>query len=161
MEKFYRHDVSSPGVTCINTLNMLRNYDMQLGINENIPYKGETYHIQTEDGGEKNPVITTLVFKGGTILASKRTNYADILKSDKLDMVVRDLMAEQHSSLIKAVKEGRFDKGPETAVKTEKVREEPEEKTRREEAAAEKSSAPPVDEKSLEDFVLDSLSLNK
>lgn len=138
---------------------MLRNYDMQLGINENIAYEKETYHIQTEDGGEKNPVITTLVFKGGTILASKRIDYADILGSDKLDIVVRELMAEQHASLVKALEEGRLDKGPQAAVTTEEAREEPEEKTRR--AEEEKRSAPPVDEKSLEDFVLDNLSLDK
>ncbi len=103
---------------------------MQLGINQNIPYKDDTYHIQTEDGGETNPVITTLVFRGGTVLASKRTNYTDILKSDKLDIVVKHLMAKQHATLVKALEQGSFDKeGPEAVDETSKISEEPEAKT--------------------------------
>jgi hypothetical protein len=132
---------------------------MQLGINQNIPYKGETYHIQTEDGGETNPVITTLVFRGGTVLASKRTNYAKILKSDKLDTVVKHLMAEQHASLVKALEQGSFDKAPEAADETGKISEEPEAKTPG--AREEKKAVPSEDEKSLEDFIHESLSLDK
>ncbi|HHL40688.1 MAG TPA: hypothetical protein ENJ37_09300 [Deltaproteobacteria bacterium] len=82
---------------------------MLQGYNENVVYRGETYHVQTEDGGERNPVITTLVFKGGAILASKKTSYADIVGSDKLGQALREIMSEQHGELIAAVKAGRFD----------------------------------------------------
>ncbi len=132
---------------------------MQLGINQNIPHKGELYHIQTEDGGEKNPVITTLLFKGGTILASKKTNYADILKSEKLVTAVRELMDEQHASLIKALEEGQFDKGPEPAVKTGEKRDEP--KRQIPGAEEKKDKIAEVDEKSLDAFVLECLSLRE
>lgn len=83
---------------------------MILGFNQNVNYNGEVYHIQTEDGGLNNPVITTLIFKGGVILASKRTAYSDIIKSDKLEIVVKDIMREQHSSIIAELKSGRFEK---------------------------------------------------
>lgn len=74
---------------------------MQVGINENFNYDGEVYHAQTEDGGVNNPVITTVLFRGGTIIASKRTNYSDILKSDKLALVVGQIMREQHRGVLK------------------------------------------------------------
>src|SRR3990172_6156215 len=67
---------------------------MQLGFNENVMHKEVRYHVQTEDGGRKNPVITTLLFKEGIIISSKRTSYADIIKSDKLDVVVNEIMTK-------------------------------------------------------------------
>lgn len=83
---------------------------MQLGLNENIIHKGERYHIQTEDGGRKNPLITTLLFRGGVVIASKRISYADILRFDKLDTVVRETMIEQHKEVIKNLLEGVYDR---------------------------------------------------
>jgi hypothetical protein len=138
---------------------MLNRYIMQLGINQNISYRGELYHVQTEDGGRKNPVITTLLFKGGLILAAKRTAYADILKSDKLDIVVRELMDEQHESLVKALEEGRFDKGPEPREKADEKKEEAKKQTPLPGEGGDKT--PPVGEKSLDDFILECLSLDK
>jgi len=83
---------------------------MNFGHNQNVNYNGQMYHVQTEDGGKNNPVITTLVFKDGIVLGSRRTSYADILKSDELDKVVREVMREQHSSVIKDLMAGLFDK---------------------------------------------------
>ncbi len=89
---------------------------MQQGFNQDLIYKGERYHIQTEDGGLKNPVITTILFKEGSIIAVKRTSYADIIKFERLDKVVKEIMSEQHNSLIKALKEGRFEKRSEPTL---------------------------------------------
>jgi hypothetical protein len=83
---------------------------MILGINQNIPFKGKTYHIQTEDGGLKNPSVTTVLFIGGTTLASKKTSYADIVKSEQLEMVIKDIMKEQHKSMLLDLKNGRIEK---------------------------------------------------
>ncbi len=83
---------------------------MQLGLNENVIHNGMVYHIQTEDGGIKKPVITTLLFKGGAIISSKRTTYADIIKSDKLEIVVKEIMSDQHNSMLKSLIDGKFDK---------------------------------------------------
>lgn len=81
---------------------------MNLGFNRNVNYGGEVYHVQTEDGGTRNPVITTLLFKGGVIMGSKRTNYSDIIKSDLLDTVVKDIMRQQHSEMIEKLLSGGF-----------------------------------------------------
>ena len=73
-------------------------------------YKNKTYHIQTEDKGRDNPNIVTLLYEGGTILATKKTNYSDIIKFEKLDEVVKDIMQQQHKSMLKDLLSGIFDK---------------------------------------------------
>ncbi len=82
---------------------------MVVGFNHNIRYKNEIFHIQTEDGGIKNPFITTLLYIGGTIIASKKTGYADIIKVEMLEQVVEDLMKEQHKEMLRRLKSGEFD----------------------------------------------------
>ncbi|MBE0576758.1 MAG: hypothetical protein IH613_12785 [Desulfuromonadales bacterium] len=82
---------------------------MVVGFNHNFRYKGEVYHIQTEDSGVKNPNIVTLLYQGGTILASKKTSYADITRVDNLDQVVEELMKEQHKGMLRNLKTGEFD----------------------------------------------------
>ncbi|WP_232426490.1 hypothetical protein [Desulfuromonas soudanensis] len=79
------------------------------GFNHNFRYKGEMYHVQTEDGGRRSPNIITLLYKGGTILGSKKTSYADISKVDNLEQVVEELMKEQHKEMLRALKEGEYD----------------------------------------------------
>ncbi|MDH3453831.1 MAG: hypothetical protein OEL80_01705, partial [Desulfuromonadales bacterium] len=82
---------------------------MVVGFNHNFRYKGEVYHIQTEDSGVKSPNIVTLLYQGGTILASKKTSYADIARVDNLDQVVEELMKEQHKEMLRSLKAGEFD----------------------------------------------------
>ena len=47
---------------------------MHVGFNHNIRYKGQLYHVQTEDCGLKKANIVTLLYRGGTILNSKKTS---------------------------------------------------------------------------------------
>jgi len=82
---------------------------MVVGFNHNFRYKGELYHVQTEDGGLKSPNIVTLLYCGGTILASQKTSYADITKVDNLEQVVEELMKEQHKEMLRRLKDGEFD----------------------------------------------------
>lgn len=82
---------------------------MVVGFNHNIRHGGELYHVQTEDGGLKNPFIITHLYRGGTILSSKKTSYADILKTDSLEKIVEDLMKEQHKEMLRRLKDGEFD----------------------------------------------------
>ena len=82
---------------------------MVVGFNHNFPYKGQIYHIQTEDGGLNSPNIVTLLYHGGTILASRKTSYADIARADNLEQVVEELMKEQHKGMLRSLKNGEFD----------------------------------------------------
>lgn len=82
---------------------------MVVGFNHNFKYKGVVYHVQTEDSGIKNPHFITLLYREGTILASKKTSYADIIKVDNLEQVVEDMMKEQHQGMLRRLKNGEFD----------------------------------------------------
>lgn len=82
---------------------------MVLGFNHNLTYKGEIFHVQTEDSGVTNPHIITLLYRGGVIISSKKTGYSDILKMDNLEVVVEELMKEQHKDMMRRLKTGEFD----------------------------------------------------
>jgi len=81
------------------------------GFNTDIKHNEKVYHIQTEDKGLQNPYIESLVYVGGEILASKKTSYAEQLKSGIDEKWIGGLMEQQHRTMIAAVKRGRFD-GP-------------------------------------------------
>lgn len=149
---------------CINQDSVLQKIklgeNMQLGFNENVIHKGIVYHIQTEDGGRKNPVITTLVFKEGIVMSSKRTSYADIIKSDKLELVVKEIMRDQHGAMLKNLKDGVFDKKEEAVQPQTK----PAEKLVSEglnQGIEGKEGGPLVSEKSLDDIILEYLSMSE
>ena len=82
---------------------------MVVGFNHNIRYKGELFHVQTEDSGRANPHIVTLLYRGGTIIASAKTSYADIIKADQLELVVESIMKDQHKEMMRRLKGGEFD----------------------------------------------------
>jgi len=139
---------------------------MLTGYNTDFKYQGKVYHVQTEDGGVNSPFITSLLYHQGAILASRKTSYADILKADCLDDVVRDLMMEQHKQMIRDLMQGKLDLNnaphestyqPAAAPKPAPAKERPAPK------AASPAPAPPEleKEKSLDDIILDFLSQEK
>src|SRR5438105_972990 len=79
------------------------------GFNHNVKYRGGIFHCQTEDSGIGNPHIITHLFVGGNILATKKTSYADIVKTDRLEEVVSELMQEQHKEMLKKLLSGQYD----------------------------------------------------
>ncbi|MDP9191675.1 MAG: hypothetical protein M3P06_08220 [Acidobacteriota bacterium] len=82
---------------------------MITGFNTDIKHNEKVYHVQTEDKGVANPYIETLVYVGGEILASKKTSYAEQLKTGVDDKWIGGLMEQQHRTMIAAIKRGRFD----------------------------------------------------
>jgi hypothetical protein len=83
---------------------------MLVGYNTNISYKGTVYHIQTEDSGQNNPVILTLLYAQGAILASRKTSYADLVDDPEFKEKVRDLMKKQHKVMIQELLAGKYSK---------------------------------------------------
>lgn len=83
---------------------------MNTGYNQNVLFRGEVYHVQTEDGGQANPVVTTLLFKGGSVLASKKVNYAEMAPTGDQSSAVKSIMAEQHAAMLRELKAGLFHK---------------------------------------------------
>jgi hypothetical protein len=82
---------------------------MLTGYNTDFKFQGKIYHCQTEDGGINSPYVTSLLYLRGAILASRKTSYADILKADCLDEVVRGLMMDQHKQMIRDLMHGKLD----------------------------------------------------
>lgn len=89
-----------------------------------MPYKGNMYHVQTEDGGARNPVLTTLLYQKGEILLSEKSSYADVLIDDDWKEKVLDRMKEQHRGIIKKLMAGQLsDDGAETSAEAGEERE--------------------------------------
>ena len=89
---------------------------MITGFNTDVKHRNRVFHIQTEDKGDANPYVESLVYVGGEILATKRTSYAEVMKSTgRDDHAVQDLMEQQHRTMIAAIQRGRFD-GPNGGV---------------------------------------------
>ena len=82
---------------------------MLTGFNTDIDSEGVTYHVQTEDRGEGNPLIESLVYVKGEILASRRTEYRNLLEAGAERSLIRVLMERQHRAIVEAIRSGRID----------------------------------------------------
>jgi hypothetical protein len=80
------------------------------GFNTDFKYRGETYHVQTEDNGVGNPVVVTLLYHKGAILASRRTPYQDLVGKPGFEQTLAALMKSQHKELMRALLAGTYDK---------------------------------------------------
>jgi len=79
------------------------------GFNTDIEHDGIVYHVQTEDKGLDTPIILSLVYVGGTILASKRSPYADLIAQGFSDEVLAQRLKRQHKLICAAINSGRID----------------------------------------------------
>ncbi|MGE4543061.1 MAG: hypothetical protein AB7D06_03020 [Pedobacter sp.] len=79
------------------------------GYNHNFRYKGRVFHVQTEDGGSKSPQIVTLLYEGGTILASCKSTYADLLGKEDHRQQVEQRMKAQHKEMLRRLRDGELD----------------------------------------------------
>jgi hypothetical protein len=77
------------------------------GFNTDVKYRGLVYHVQTEDKGPQNPLIETLVYKGGEILASRRLPYGELIAGHD-EAAITKLMEDQHKGMMMEVKKGKF-----------------------------------------------------
>ena len=82
----------------------------QVGFNNNVKYKNQTFHIQTEDSGLDKPhVITHLFADGGRVIKSHKRSYAEHVKRDDVAPFVRQLMKGQQLEMALSLREGKFD----------------------------------------------------
>ena len=82
---------------------------MITGFNTDIEHDGVVYHVQTEDKGPDSPMILSLVYVGGTILASKRSPYEDLIATGFSDEVLSERLKRQHRLICAAINSGRID----------------------------------------------------
>lgn len=82
---------------------------MITGFNTDIDFEGKTYHVQTEDKGLSRPILLSLVYDGGTILASKRAPYDDLLSNGLDEAILAERLQKQHRTICAAIKSGRLE----------------------------------------------------
>jgi hypothetical protein len=82
---------------------------MITGYNTDVRHKEVVFHVQTEDKGTSNPLIESLVYVGGQVLASKRAGYAELLAEGREEKEIVALMDHQHRTMIAAIRQGRLD----------------------------------------------------
>ena len=81
---------------------------MLTGYNTDVSYGGEIFHVQTEDKGLHSPIILSLVYRAGTILAAKRTAYTNLIQDGVVDEIaVAQILNRQHHILVAAIKAGK------------------------------------------------------
>jgi hypothetical protein len=83
---------------------------MMTGFNNDFKYRGEMYHVQTEDLGAGNPFVVTLLYHKGAILASRRTSYRDLAEKPGFERELMGLMKAQHKDVMRALLAGAYDR---------------------------------------------------
>jgi hypothetical protein len=79
------------------------------GYNTDVEHDGVVYHVQTEDKGTNTPVILSLIYTGGEILASKRSPYDDLIASGFSEAVLAERLKRQHRLICAAINAGRIE----------------------------------------------------
>jgi hypothetical protein len=79
------------------------------GFNTDVEYDGVVYHVQTEDKGLQTPLILSLVYTGGAILASKRSPYDDLIAAGFDEEILAKRVSRQHKLICAAVHAGRIE----------------------------------------------------
>lgn len=123
---------------------------MLIGYNTNVPYKGKTYHVQTEDSGLSNPCIVTLLYRSGAILRSIKTSYGHLLGSPDLEQQIREMMKHQHREMIRELVKGKCD-----IRQSEREKEPSAEAEEKAVMTVEQESAPKELKKSLDEILLE------
>jgi hypothetical protein len=79
------------------------------GFNTDVEHDGVVYHVQTEDKGLDSPLILSLVYSGGAILASKRSRYEDLIEAGFNEATLAQRLKRQHRLICAAINAGRLE----------------------------------------------------
>ncbi len=82
----------------------------QVGFNNNMKFRDQVFHVQTEDSGLDKPhIITHLFADGGRVIKSHKRLYAAEVSRADVSAFVRALMKAQHMEMVLMLREGKFD----------------------------------------------------
>jgi hypothetical protein len=79
------------------------------GYNTDVEHDGVVYHVQTEDKGTGTPLILSLIYVGGAILASKRSRYDDLVTKGFDEGILAERLQRQHKLICAAIHAGRIE----------------------------------------------------
>jgi tetratricopeptide (TPR) repeat protein len=74
--------------------------DTPLRFSVNIKLGEKSYHVQTEHGGAKEPLLTTRIYHKGEIVYSKKTDCSDIMGKEDYGGKIQPLMENHYKSAI-------------------------------------------------------------
>ena len=81
-----------------------------MGFNNNIKFRDQVFHVQTEDSGLDQPHIVTHLFAdGGRVIKSHKRSYIGEVNRPDVSEYVRGLMKAQHLEMVAMLRDGRFD----------------------------------------------------
>jgi hypothetical protein len=78
---------------------------MIFGYNTDVKSGDTVYHVQTEDRGEKNPVIDSVIYVKGQIMDRRRTPYDPAQTAPER---LQEMVKQQHRSLVDAIRGGNY-----------------------------------------------------
>lgn len=82
---------------------------MLTGFNTDVNHKGRVYHVQTEDKGQDNPIIETLIYSGGEIIEARRVSYQQIIEKKGFQpQLIQKIMEHQHKLALGDIRSGKF-----------------------------------------------------
>jgi hypothetical protein len=90
-------------------MGLLDFWGMITGFNTDVEHEGTVYHVQTEDKGLDSPLILSLVYVGGAILASKRAPYDDLISKGFDEKELAERLNRQHKLICAAIRAGRIE----------------------------------------------------
>lgn len=80
---------------------------MSLGFNSDVPAGGDVLHVQTENYGEPQWTIVTLVYYRGRILHRRNSSYKSLLAAPGFsEEFVSSRVKDQHRSVIEEIRKG-------------------------------------------------------
>jgi hypothetical protein len=82
---------------------------MITGYNTDVEHEGVIYHVQTEDKGLESPIVMSLVYSGGAILAAKRSSYDDLIVAGFDEAALAERLKRQHRLICAAIVAGRIE----------------------------------------------------
>jgi hypothetical protein len=81
---------------------------MITGLNTDVRCGDSVFHVQTEDRGNDDPVIDTLIYRGGQILEQIRTSYADRLAEGITQEELSEMLDAQHRDALRRARQGQL-----------------------------------------------------
>ncbi len=85
---------------------------MLIGFNNDVQYRGKTFHVQTEDRGLQACQIETQIFHAGAIFDTRIVSYTELAGEADVDARnarIRKLMQTTHRELYRNLLEGKYD----------------------------------------------------
>ncbi len=86
---------------------------VEIGFNDDVTYRGSTFHIQTEDHGQNDQRVSTQLFFSGRVLDNQTVSYAHLLEAIANEAEsrakVRKVMVAAHRNVYRRLLNGDYD----------------------------------------------------